>query len=61
MLGVLLVLGVVLSTFAFFLHYPEWVGPLVMLGLILILFLLPLPLLKHKSRIWLGKEIVRLY
>lgn len=58
MIGVLFVLGTCISTFAFFLHYPEWVGPLVMFGLILVLFVLPLPILKYKSRIWLGKELV---
>ena len=58
LIGVLFVIGTCLSVFSHFWQYPEWVGPLVMLALIFILFVLPLPLLKHKSRLWLGKEIV---
>ena len=61
LIGVLFVFGTCLSVFSHFWQYPEWVGPLVMLALILILFILPLPLLKYKSRIWLGKEMVCAY
>ena len=61
MIGVMFVIGTTLSVFSHFVHYPEWVGPLVMVGLILIFFLLPLPVLKHKSRLWLIKEMVCMF
>ena len=51
-------LGLYLSVFAYWLDYPEWVGPLVMLAMLTILFVFPIPIY-HKSRIWLSKICVR--
>ena len=51
-------LGVFLTLFSYMLHYPAWVGPLVMMGLMGILFALPLPILYHRSRLWLAKICV---
>ena len=58
LIGVVFMIGACLSILSHFWHYAEWVGPLGMLFLIVVLFALPLPLLKHKSRIWLSKEMV---
>lgn len=59
LLGVFLFIGLFLFVFSYWLGIPGWVGPLVMFGLLFLAFVLPLPLLYSRSRIWLGKELVR--
>ena len=58
--GVIWCIGLLLFIFSLWLDIPEYVGPLVGLGLTLALFLLPLPIIYHSSRLWLIKELARI-
>ena len=58
--GVIFILGVYLTVFSYWLNIPDWVGPVIMLGLIPGFILIPLPILYWKSRLWLLKKMVRI-
>lgn len=60
LLGVLGVIGAYLLVFSYWIHIPAYVGPLVSYILIFGLLLLPLPIFRPRSRIWLIKELVRI-
>ena len=59
-MGVICFIGLYLYVFSYWLGIPGWVGPLVVFGLIAAIFIVPLPILYMRSRIWLGKEMVGL-
>lgn len=50
--------GVYLTVFSHWLgDYPEWVGPVVMLGLLVTIFIFPVPIY-HRPRLWLVRICV---
>jgi len=59
LLGVIWFIGLYFFVFSYWLGIPGWVGPIVMFALILVVFVLPLPVFYFRSRIWLGKHLVR--
>ena len=58
LVGVFFMVGVYLTVFSYWLSYPEWVGPLVMLCMMSLLFAIPVPFFYYRSRIWLTKLCV---
>eukprot|EP00731_Ephydatia_muelleri_P024814 Em0016g1085a len=60
LLGVLGVIGGYLLVFSYWLNIPAYVGPLVSYLLIVGVVLLPLPVFRPRSRIWLLKELGRI-
>lgn len=60
-IGILFMVGVFLTLFSAIGGYPKWVGPLVMIGLMAILFAIPLPILYYRSRLWLANVCVSLF
>ncbi len=57
-MGVIFLVGVYFTVFSYWLSMPEWAGPVIMLGLVLILVLNPLPIVYFRSRMWLLRKLV---
>lgn len=59
LMGVIFSIGLLIFLFSDWLNIPEYIGPLFIWVLTLIIFFLPLPIFYHQSRIWLMKELGR--
>ena len=58
MIAVIWIAGMYLIAFSPWLHIPLYVGPLLVYGVLASVLFLPLPILRHRSRIWLMKTLV---